>query len=78
MVTGGSEARRIIRLRKPRAIIAVACERELLTGIQDIPDMRVLGIVNTRPEGPCKNTQVSVEEIKDCLMEFVKPGKTKV
>lgn len=71
IVTGGSAARRNIRQLKPSGIIAVACERELLSGIQDIIHLRVLGVINRRPEGPCKNTEVSIEDIRSCLQEFI-------
>ncbi|OGL44554.1 MAG: hypothetical protein A2161_05905 [Candidatus Schekmanbacteria bacterium RBG_13_48_7] len=73
IVTGGSAARKIIRKIDPVAIIAVACERELLSGIQDVSHLRVLSVVNKRPEGPCKNTKFSVEELERCLMEFLTP-----
>lgn len=68
---GGSEARMIIRRTNPGAIIAVACERDLLTGIQDVAQrIPVIGIPNTRPEGPCTDTVMDIGELRHALEFF--------
>ncbi|MBI5182797.1 MAG: DUF116 domain-containing protein [Nitrospinae bacterium] len=67
VVTGGNLARRIICRLKPSAILAVACERELVSGIEDIGFISVIGIANYRPEGPCKNTMVDMEEVEKTI-----------
>lgn len=68
---GGSVARKIIRETKPRAIVAVACERDLVSGIQDIaPKIPVIGIPNSRPEGPCKDTTLDLDEFESALKFF--------
>lgn len=68
---GGNVARKIIRETKPRAIVAVACERDLVSGIQDVaPKIPVLGICNSRPTGPCKNTIVDLDEFRKALEMF--------
>jgi hypothetical protein len=68
---GGNIARKQIADTSPRAIVAVACERDLLSGIQEIaPKIPVIGIPNTRPEGPCKNTVVDLEEFESALKFF--------
>jgi hypothetical protein len=68
---GGNVARKIIREIKPRAIVAVACERDLVSGIQDVaPKIPVLGICNSRPAGPCKDTEVDLEEFRKALDIF--------
>jgi len=62
---GGDEARKAIKDNKPDAVIGVACERDLISGIQDTaPKMPVFGIPNKRPEGPCKNTSIDVKELE--------------
>lgn len=64
-VGGGSDARAKIREIRPRKIIAVACERDLLSGFKEInTQIPVIGFPNHRPEGPCKNTCVDLEEIE--------------
>ncbi len=71
--TGGSVARKIIRETAPRAIVAVACERDLLSGIQEIaPRIPVIGIPNNRPYGPCKDTIIEISELRSALDFFHK------
>lgn len=71
---GGSVARRIIRETSPRAIVAVACERDLISGIQDIaPKIPVIGIPNTRPNGPCKDTLVDIDKFRSAVEFFRTP-----
>lgn len=68
---GGTEARKIIREIKPRAIVAVACERDLVTGIHDVaPKIPVIGIPNTRPLGPCKDTSLDIEKFRSAIVFF--------
>lgn len=71
VATGGSIARRIVVETRPTLIIAVACERDLASGIQDTHPLPVFGILNSRPEGPCKNTQVSLPLVEDALRRFL-------
>ena len=67
-VGGGSAARKIIGKNKPSAIIAIACERDLLSGIQDVAKkIPVMGIPNRRPEGPCKDTEINVKDVEEAL-----------
>ncbi|MDZ7330509.1 MAG: DUF116 domain-containing protein [candidate division KSB1 bacterium] len=70
-VPGGELARKIIAENKPSAIIGVACERDLLSGIRDTQHIPVIGIPNERPEGPCKNTTVDYKKIEDALLFFL-------
>lgn len=72
VATGGSQARRIVKDRRPKAIIAVACERELTSGIQDVGSIPVLGILNQRPEGPCRNTRVDPLAVRQVLEHFLR------
>lgn len=65
---GGGEARRKIRETRPALIIAIACERDLLTGFIDVnPHIPVIGFPNYRPCGPCKNTEVNLEDIESAV-----------
>jgi hypothetical protein len=68
---GGTEARKVIREVEPRAIVAVACERDLVAGIHEVaPRIPVIGIPNTRPVGPCKDTSIDVEKFRSALLFF--------
>ncbi|MDH5682796.1 MAG: DUF116 domain-containing protein [Spirochaetota bacterium] len=71
--TGGEIARKKIKEYRPTAVIGVACERDLVSGIKDVGGkVSVLGIPNIRPEGPCKNTFIDLEMLKKDI-EFYLP-----
>ncbi len=71
---GGGEARRKIRELRPGLIIAVACERDLLTGFIEVnPHIPVIGFPNIRPCGPCKNTEVDLREIESTIQRHLIP-----
>jgi hypothetical protein len=71
VATGGTLARRIIGKHRPSAIVAVACELDLTTGIQDAYPLPVIGILNERPNGPCFNTRVDIEKVKEAILHFL-------
>lgn len=64
VATGGTLARRLIGEIRPTSILAVACERDLVSGIQDAYPLPVYGILNQRPHGPCRNTNVDIDVLK--------------
>ncbi|NIS60187.1 MAG: DUF116 domain-containing protein [Proteobacteria bacterium] len=71
VATGGTLARRIIVQNRPHAIVAVACELDLTTGIQDAYPLPVIGILNERPYGPCMNTRVDIEKVREAIQRFL-------
>jgi len=71
IATGGTIARRIVVQIRPKLIIAVACERDLSSGIQDTYPLPVYGILNQRPHGPCLDTLVSIDLLKKGLEHFL-------
>jgi hypothetical protein len=74
VVAGGEQARQRIREKRPRVVIGVACERDLLSGIRDVRHkLSVVGIANTRPDGPCRNTQIDLTELEAALDLCVRP-----
>ncbi len=72
IATGGTIARRIVVNTKPKLILAVACERDLTSGIQDTYPLPVYGIINNRPCGPCIDTNVDENLLVAALELFVK------
>lgn len=74
VASGGTLARKIIVERRPQLIIAVACERDLSTGIRDAYPLPVIGVLNQRPQGPCINTQVLLPELEAVFDEYLLPG----
>jgi hypothetical protein len=71
VATGGTLARKIIVEQKPQAVIAVACERELVDGIQDCYPLPVFGILNQRPHGPCMDTGAALERVESAITHFL-------
>jgi len=72
---GGTAARNSVKEYRPEFIFAVACERELVSGIGDIGGIPVMGVINQRPNGYCTNTTVDVAELKNILQEMTGSGK---
>ncbi|MDA8164057.1 MAG: DUF116 domain-containing protein [Desulfobacteraceae bacterium] len=73
IATGGTIARRIVVQKRPRLILAVACERDLASGIQDTYPLPVFGILNERPFGPCYNTKVPLDHLEEAVRRFLDP-----
>jgi hypothetical protein len=71
IATGGTLARKIIVQARPKCIIAVACQRDLVDGLLEVFPIPVYGILNEAPFGPCINTTVDVQKIKDFLNHFI-------
>jgi hypothetical protein len=74
VATGGTLARKWIEEVRPRAVVAVACERDLASGIQDTGGLPVLGVLNSRPNGPCVNTHVCLEQVDQALRTIIQGG----
>jgi hypothetical protein len=79
VATGGTLARKVIVEKRPKLVLAVACERDLTSGIKDCYPLPVIGIFNERPFGPCFNTFVDVAKV-DAVLRLVlqtdEPPKT--
>lgn len=67
VVTGGTMARRVLERYNPQGVIAVACERDLSSGMLDSFPLPVIGLVNERPNGPCFNTRVDLATLEEIL-----------
>ncbi|OQA62209.1 MAG: hypothetical protein BWY40_00249 [bacterium ADurb.Bin270] len=74
VVSGGELARRKIKESRPTAVIGVACERDLVSGIRDVGrKISLIGIPNKRPDGPCQNTVIEIKELIDAIEFYVGP-----
>jgi hypothetical protein len=71
IATGGTIARRIVVHTRPKFILAVACERDLASGIQDVFPLPAYGVLNQRPNGPCLDTLVPLEDVERALQRFM-------
>jgi len=77
VATGGTLARDFVKHYKPEAIIAIACERDLTSGIQDVTPLPVIGILNSRPNGPCNNTEVDFAEV-ELALEYLRKNRENI
>ncbi len=73
IATGGSSARQIVGKVNPDAIIGIACERDLISGMSDsIKTIPIIAIPNRRPNGPCKDTNMDIEELEKAIRFLLK------
>jgi len=72
VVNGGTLARKRVAMFHPDGIVAIACERDLTFGIQDVYPIPVYGVINDRPNGPCHNTCVDMDLVERGVMFFKK------
>ena len=75
VVDGGQLALAVANRGNYRAIVAVACEKELEEGILESA-LPVWGIVNHRPEGPCRNTKVEVGLVERAITFFLEGNQS--
>ena len=72
VATRGQLARRVIRERRPRAVVAVACERDMVSGLHDVAGkIPVLGLTMTLPAGPCKDASVNLRQLEEWVRAYV-------
>src|SRR5262245_16420494 len=72
VATRGQLARRVIRERRPRAVVAVACERDMMTGLRDVAGkLPVLGLTMQLPNGPCRGAAIDLGRMEKCVQGLV-------
>lgn len=71
IASGGTIARRLVAEIRPERIVAVACERDLTAGIQDSHPIPVLGVLNERPCGPCRDTLAPLPVLEAAIAFFL-------
>lgn len=72
VATRGQLARRVIRERRPRAVVAVACERDMVSGLHDVAGkIPVLGLTMTLPSGPCKDALLDLGQLEHWVRAYV-------
>lgn len=62
IASGGRQAIDMVRDPSVKVVVAVACEKELSDGILAAFPKPVIAVPNLRPEGPCKNTRVNIDD----------------
>lgn len=76
VVPGGTLARKVVKALRPKVVLAVACERDLTSGIQDVFPLPVFGVLNERPNGPCFNTCVDPTLVEKAVRNLIGLGET--
>lgn len=71
MATGGRLALQRAKGDGVDAVLAVACEKELQEGLKGVFPKPALGVINLRPHGPCRDTEVDLEELEEAIQWFV-------
>lgn len=72
VATRGQLARRVIRERRPRAVVAVACERDMMTGLRDVAGkLPVLGLTMQLPNGPCRDATIDLQQMEKWVQGLV-------
>ncbi|MBI4521615.1 MAG: DUF116 domain-containing protein [Gemmatimonadetes bacterium] len=68
----GRYAREMIARQRPKAVVAVACERDLVSGVHDVAGrLPVLGTTLGLPDGPCKNTTVNLGSLETQIRKLL-------
>jgi len=75
VATRGQLARRVIRERRPRAVVAVACERDMMTGLRDVAGkLPVLGLTMRLPNGPCRDAMLDLDMMERWVRGLISRG----
>jgi hypothetical protein len=72
VATRGAYARQAIRERRPRAVVAVACERDMISGLHDVAGrLPVLGLTMQLPNGPCKDASIDLAQMERFVRKYL-------
>ena len=71
VVPGGRLAQELVRMKRPAAVIAVACEKELVEGLKSVSSVPVIAITNLRPHGPCRDTELDLAEFEAAVKSLL-------
>lgn len=63
-------ARERIKENRPSVLVAVACERDLVSGLFDFGHkLPILVLPNQRPHGPCLRATIDLDVLESCLQK---------
>jgi len=71
MATGGRLAAREARSPDVKAIVAVACCKELSEGLKAVFPKPVALLEIATPHGPCKDTQIDFDVVREAINRFL-------
>lgn len=75
VAAGGREALALTRDPTVRAVVAVACDKELFEGIRGAFPKPVLAVSNETPNGPCHDTRVDVAKVRAAVQEMLETAR---
>ena len=71
LAAGGREALAFVRNPQIKAVVAVACEKELTQGILAVFPKPVLGVLNIQTNGPCRNTRLNPAAVRAAIRSML-------
>jgi hypothetical protein len=72
LATGGRQATTRVRQTGIKAIVAVACEKELRAGVFASLPKAVLACTIAWPCGPCKDTTIQIDTVEEAVRWFLR------
>lgn len=72
MATGGRLAAEQARDRGVKAVVAVACRKELSEGLRAIFPKPTLLLELSTPNGPCRDTQIDFDAVRKAVASFLR------
>lgn len=72
LAAGGREALAFVADRRVKAVIAVACGKELFQGICAVFPKPVLAVMNIQTNGPCRNTRLDPERVREAVRSMLR------
>lgn len=72
VASGGEMALEKVQASGAEVVVAIACERELSSGIRGSFPRVVAAVPNKRPKGPCKDCVVESEKVEEMLRALIK------
>ena len=67
VATGGRLALSLAQDDDIDGVVAIACEKELQEGLWGVFPKPALGVINLRPNGPCRDTDVDLEAVEEAI-----------
>jgi len=75
VAAGGRQAVAAVRAANVKAVVSVACARELASGIMMTFPKPVLAIENRQPRGPCQGTEVDATLVEQAMVELLRTSQ---
>jgi hypothetical protein len=71
VATGGRLALQMAKDKQIKGVVAIACGKELNEGMKALFPKATIGVLNTQPNGPCKDTDVDLEKVEEAIKTFL-------